>query len=380
MLTYAELVELDRSLRGSSVLSVYVDGRVVDPAQRSVWRRKLENDLTAIRESLEHAPHEVREAFEHCVRYLHEQLATVPGMVGASGWVAFITEQGVRYAEPVPAPVPSVTVWGTGIRAAPYIRALKQQRPVIVAMVDHRLAHLYRYRAGTLEMLETLRAHAHVGPIERMQGAAPSPFHPGVRGTTGADEADRVLRRGLDQLLAQLADRLVELAGDDGWIIIGGAPQPAAAAARALPSRLAARTQVMPSLHLGSTDAEIARGASRGASMLRGARDREHVAELIERAGADGLSTIGAETTLRALHERAVEALFLSERFVETHTDEAEAVIKEAFDQRAYIEAVTGTAAKRLDADARGIAARLRFTPYGAPGASAASLEGGRGA
>lgn len=367
MLSYAELLELDRSLRGSKVLSVYIDGHAPDPAERGVWRRRLESSITSLHRTIESAPRAEREAFEKCVRLLWERLATIPGAVRAMGWAAFVTEDGVRYAEALPVPMPMLAVWGAGARVAPYVRALKQQRPVIVAMVDHRRARLYRFRLGALEELETLRAHAHVGPIERMGGGPLSHFHPGTRGATGADEADRVLRSGHERMLAELADRLVDLAGDDGWIIVGGTPQPAKAAVRALPARVAPRAQVMPSLDIWSTRADIKRAAARGASMLRGARDREHVAELIERAAAGGLGTVGVEPTLEALRAGSVEALFLSQRFLEQQPAEAEAAIRGAFDQGAYVEDVTGTAATRLDAEAGGMGARLRFAHHREP-------------
>lgn len=370
MLSHSELLELDRSLRGSRVLSVYIDGNAPDPAKRAVWRRRLENSITDLRRSLESAPHAEREAFEQCVRLLWQRLATIRGAIRAPGFVAFIAEDGVRYADVLPSPTPTLVAWETGARVAPYVRALKQQRPVIIAMVDHRRARLYRYRFGALEELETLRARAHVGPMERMEGRPSSLFHPGTRGATGADEADRVLRSGHERMLSELAGRLVALAGEDGWIVIGGTPQPAKAAARALPAQIAPRSQVMPSLELRSTRAEIARAAARGASLLRGARDREQVAELIDRAAAGGAGTAGVEPTLDALHAGAVEALFFSQRFLEQHAAEAEAAIREAFDQDASVEEVTGTAATRLDAEAGGMAARLRFAYHREPAAA----------
>lgn len=370
MLTYAELLDLDRSLREKKVLSVYVDGQAPNPAERGVWRRRLESAITDLRRSIESAPHAEREAFDQCVRFLWQRLETIPGALGALGWTAFITEDGVRYAEAIPAPTPALAVWATGARAAPYVRALKQQRPVIVAMIDHRRARLYRYRSGALEELDTLRAHAHVGPVDRMGGNPPAHFHPGTRGATGSDEADRVLRIGYERLLAELADRLVAMAGDDGWIIIGGTPQPAKAAARALPEQIAPRAQVMRSLDIWSTKADIKRAAARGASMLRGARDREQVAELIDRAAAGGLGTVGVDPTLQALRAGAVDALFLSQRFLDQQPGEAEAAIKEAFDHGTEVEEVTGTAAARLDAEAGGMAARLRFAQHGDPAAA----------
>jgi hypothetical protein len=116
---------------------------------------KRDNPLVA-------SPHAGRVAFEECVTLLEDRLARLAGAgaIGAPGWVAFITRTGVRLAEPVATPVPTLAVWGTGMCLTPYVRALKQARPVVVVVADARKARIYRCVAGALTRAETIQAHA----------------------------------------------------------------------------------------------------------------------------------------------------------------------------------------------------------------------------
>jgi hypothetical protein len=367
MLTYAELVDIERSLRGRRVLSVYVGGPAPDPAGRHAWRRAVDGQLGAIRDSLQGASHEEREAFGRASALLGEQMDAMPGVVGAPGWVAFVTAEGVRSAAPVPAPVASLVAWEVGARIAPYVRALKQERPVWVAVVDTRQARLYRYRAGALDALDTLRAHASVGPFDHMGDAPREHFHPGTRGTTGTDAAGRERRAATDRMVVELADRLDALSGGDGWIVLGGTPAAAGAALRALPAPAAARARVLPGLSVWSTDADIRWLAAEGASALRAERDGALVADLLERAGSRGRSAIGAPAVLHALDAGAVQELVLSYHFVERQPAEAEAAVRAAFDQRAAVEVASGRVGERLDRDGGGVAALLRFVPSTSP-------------
>ena len=318
------------------------------------------------------APRDEREAFARSVALLRERLAPTPGALGAPGWAAFVTQGEVRHASALNVSVPFLVTWETGARVAPYVCALTQQGHVVVAIVDTREARLFRYRAGALEKADTLRAQAVVGPTYHMGDAPRDRFHPGTRGTTGTDAAERALRAGTDRMLAELAERLKDIAGKDGWVVIGGTPQAAIAAEAALPPALAPRALRVPTLDVRASDAEIRDRAEEAVAALRQSRQVALVAEVLERYGADGLGAAGTQATWRALDARTVQELLLTGRYVKEHAEEAETAVHAAFDQGALVEALAGAAAERLDRDGAGIAARLRFLLPSALGGTAA--------
>lgn len=208
MLTRAQLMERERSLRDMKVLSVYVTGWSDDPARRDAWRIELKNALAERREGLRKASHTEREAFDACVGRLWEHLGGVAGVLGDPGWVGFVTTEGVRHAEAVPLTLPTRVDWGEGIQLAPYVRLFKQTVPAVLAVVDARLARIYRYRGDRLVKLDTLRAHKHVEAPQHMGETPRTGFHGGTRGATGADEADHARLAGRDTMLRELAERL----------------------------------------------------------------------------------------------------------------------------------------------------------------------------
>ena len=67
MLTYMELVRLERSLREQSVLSVYLDGTSENFASQHAWRTQLDTSLKDLRLWLEGSSHTERALFERCV-------------------------------------------------------------------------------------------------------------------------------------------------------------------------------------------------------------------------------------------------------------------------------------------------------------------------
>jgi hypothetical protein len=102
MLTYTQLVALERSVRDECVLSVYRHGAADDPAARFVWRRELNKSLRDLRRWLTGAPHDEREQFELCVRRLETRLAPCASGLPSPGWVAFITSDMVYHSEELP--------------------------------------------------------------------------------------------------------------------------------------------------------------------------------------------------------------------------------------------------------------------------------------
>lgn len=374
MLTRTELAELYRSLGAERVLSVYIDGTSTDPAQR-LWRVQLDNSLTDLRTWLDGSPHEERELFNRCVEKLKESIGTLPFGIGAPGWAAFITKDGVREAHHLPVPVSTLAVWSTGPCLAPYMRALKEARSVILAVADATKADLYRYQMGTLERLETVRAHHVIKDSPHMSAPARQGFHTGTRGTTGRDSAQRTMLAGRDRMLAETIDRISELAGRESWIVLGGIKRETSQLAKDLEVAFPDRVLGLDSFDVNASEAEIAEMARTSASTLRNAFDARRIEELVGLAAAQGLGMIGAPDTRMALSQSSVRELYLTQGYLKEHASEAEEAIRSALEQDAVVEEVSGSAAALLD-EHGGMAAGLRFRPSAIEDAVAADTKG----
>lgn len=361
MLTAHELQDLARELDGVPVLSLYVDARVTDPAMRHAWRPAMAAELRAQRERL--TDDEARAAFDRAAQFVEDPMPPLDGAWGTPGWAAFVTADGPHYAAALPVRVPTLAAWRDGPLVAPYLRALKQHRPVIVAVVGSRAIRLYRYALNELIPLPDLSISA-----DEERGASsvksPSPRGnalPAARGALATEHAARRQRAEFQRLATALAHRLGELAGHDGWILLGGTPMWARLAADALPAELADRVLVSPELDHGDADDAIIRLAKDAATSLRASQSSAMLNQLLERAGAGGRASAGVPATQRALHARAVDLLLLSQAFVAEQDTLAEDVVRAALAQSAEVEVLSGDAATQLDRAAGGIAARLRF-------------------
>jgi len=361
MLTPSDVQALVRELSDTNVLSVYLETRVTDPAMRDAWRPALQ---TALRDLAATVPERERPDFEQARGSLLGIVPPLGGTWGAEGWVAFVTADGPRYARELPMQCPTLAAWRKGPVVAPYMRVLKEHRPVIVALVDSRSARVYRYAWGSLEELpetglsvpddvETKLASG----SDRRAGAS----YPAPRSATGTEKEQQRQFINFERMARMLGARLAELAGDDGWILIGGTPEPSRLAGAALPSRVADRATVLDTLEHDATVNEIVGAAQRTATELRARRGRALLAPLLEHAGAGGRAASRVPSTQRALRANAVDLLVMSPEFVRIDADEAEEAVRAALLQGAEVEVLSGDAAADLDLRADGIAARLRF-------------------
>lgn len=368
MLTRTQLADLHRSLAAERVLSVYIDGTATDPANRQ-WRLQLDNSLTDLRTWLEGSPHAEREQFNRCVERLTENLNTLPVGIGAPGWAAFITKDGVRDAHHLPVPVSTLAAWSTGPCLAPYVRALKESRSVVVAVTDATKADLYHYRLGRLELLETVSAHHVIREAPHMSAPPRQGFHRGTGGPPGRDAAQRSLLAGRDRMLAEAADRITERAGAASWIILGGIKREVAHLADRLAPAAPDRVLELHTLDVHASEAEIADAARTGASTLRNAFDATRIETIVGLAAAHGLGVLGPGDTRVALAQASVRELYLTRSYLREHASETEDAIRAALDQDASVEEVSGPAAALLDKHG-GLAAGLRFRPAVIPGSS----------
>lgn len=373
MLTYEKLVELERSLRGRRLLSVYVDGGAADPVGRSRWRHTLDRATEHARAMLDGASAAERAAFDKCAKKLMELLPQTIVALYPPGWVAFIEPEAVRFAGSLHVAPPTSVSWGYGVRVAPYLRALKQHQPAVAVVVDSVRGRIYRYIHGALERVDTVHVHSDAEEAEHMGSPPASGFHRGTRGRTATDEVERSHRASRAVMMRRLATRVVEAAGADGWVLLGGIPEAVRELMAALPEQmiLGRRVRVLSELDAQATDARVAAAAERGATLQRRAYDLARVEEVIDHAAAGGRGVIRRESTLRALRTGAVQRLFLTERFLREHPDDGEELVRAAFDNGALVEQASGDAADRLDTEADGVGARLRYVMAASTGGAA---------
>jgi hypothetical protein len=293
MITTTDLRELSQELADSRVLSVYLDTHLNDPALRFTGRAVVAAALRVARAQTDDDAD--RLLFDRAALAIYQELPPPDDLRGAPGWAAFVTAEGVRHVGWLPVRPTSFAAWRDGPVIAPYLRALEEQRPVVVALVDSRSARLYRYVAGRLEAIETLAPS-----FEELLGGERAPTSsrvgrsvPAPRGAVATEAAERRRRSAFQRLTSVLSPRLAQLAGVEGWILIGGTPEWSRLAGEALAPQLCERLLLSSSLGLTATDEEIAREAKRAASALRSVHGRRLLAEVLEASGARGRAAIG---------------------------------------------------------------------------------------
>lgn len=380
MLTTRELNALLRDSEDRHVLSVYFDARVTDPAMRHTARAAIATVVRGARGAI--TDDGELASFDRAASFLDQQISQLVGAWGQPGWVAFVTADGPLYTSDLPIKVPTLAEWHEGPFISPYLRVLKQHRPVVVALVDSRSARLFRYRWGSVTPLPELTIEAHddlaetPAPSEVRATSSPAP-----RGALGTEHANRRRRDLFRRLASSLATRLAELANDDGWVLIGGTPEWARVAGDALPQKLADRTLVSATLDHDAAEATIRDMAKEAATSLRAAHGRRLLDALIERSGPHGRGAVGVPAVQRALRAQAVGTLLLTPEYLRLNPRDAEDAVRAAIPHGADIEVLSGDAAEQLDRDGEGIAAQLRFAieESAAPGEwSTSTAEGGQ--
>ena len=356
MLQSTELYELARALDGERVLSVYLDSRVTDPALRHAWRPALASALRRTRDGI--VDKRERSAFDRAAAFFHDPVPPPGGAWGAPGWVAFVRPDGPVHSAELPIRTETVAAWRDGPLIAPYLRALKQHRAVIVGIVDGRGARLYRYAYGTLTSLDDVRIEdrsAHGSDSRHARARA----IPAPRGALTAGTASKRQRVEFDRVAAAVTEKLALEAGEDAWILIGGTLEIARLTGDGLPQRLTDRAVVSPFLGRSASAEAIVAAAKRAARSLRARADASHVNDVLRYRGHR--AAVGTPAVQRALHARAVDLLLLSPRFLSVGGAEADDLVRSAVRQGATVDVLSGEPAHAVDTSAGGVAARLRF-------------------
>lgn len=361
MLTRDQLAELYRGLQEEGVLSVYVDGMGTDPALRKAWRTRLDHELEREERRILKSDSNDLEAFKAAEEKLLKELDSIEAFLPKKGWVGFVTSEGVRHAEDLPVQVPNMVRWDHGPRVAPYIRGLKQLRPMAVALVDSRRSRIFLYKEGVVDEVADIRADTFLGDL--LDPAAPQRTgnFSGSRGETATDAAQRYLDTGMTKMLKRVREICGDLLQPEGFLLLGGDQEALAHLRPLFPRHLDSRILENPSLYLEMTLPEVKTAAAEGASTLSKYRQAALLDQIVERAYSGGNGSLGAEETVRALQEGRVDILALSRGFVGANPDLADRCVADAFHQGADIRVFSGEPAARLDAEGGGIGARLRY-------------------
>lgn len=367
MLTRDQIIDLYREQRSENVLSVYIDADQHDPAQRGVWRVRLQQGLEEERRKIENGARDQGTGDLEAFEAAKEHIDTAIGVDGDSflpgrGWVGFATGDGLIHAESINAPLPDLTRWERGVRIAPYLRALKWSRSALVALIDHRRGRLLQCHEGEAETLADLHADTFVGDLTDIGTAKRATDRSGVRGKTATDAAQAILDNAGDRLAGRLAAQITDLADETDVLFVGGEPSVTAELVRQLPSRAAELKQEMEGLHFGMSASQIVKEVEEAMARVADARSKKLLDEAVDQARSGGRGCLGSEDTEAALKERRVQTLLLSERLCEQRPDYADVLIGTALGAnggRSYV--LTRESGEQLDEAGSGVGAILHY-------------------
>ena len=355
MMNDLELQLFDATLRREPVLSVYL----ALAASRSAWSLDLEHAIERTRNTLAAAPHNERERFEAASRQAERAVSSIPAGSAGATWIAFVMPTGVRHSEITPIPLPTLVAWSEGIRLAPYLRVLDANVPVVMVVADNAHLDLWEYRDAQCRLVERIHARPSANhEAAHLSGAPPKTgFHTGTRGGVARDEWQRQRREATSRMLDVGATRVRQLAGEAGWVGVGGIQNVARRFARilAVPGRVQ-----LAAIDVHATVAMLTAAARDVARSMGERRDAVSVRETIEKAAPSGYGVLGPDDTLKALERGRVKELYVSERFLRERMEEAELGVRHARRQAARVVVLTGRSATSLD-EQGGVAARLRY-------------------
>lgn len=361
MLTRDDLARLHREWQETKVLSVYLDGSNHDFAERGVWRKRFERALADLRKSLESSGAGDSGDFEAAAKRIEGQLSQYEQFLPGRAWVGFATGDRLIYGEAVPVPMPDLARWDAGIRIAPYVRALKQERLVVTVLVDSRKARIFEYADGILTEREDLLSDAVLEDFASINISKRATGYTGVRGKTGTDAAQWSQENESERLVKRVHQVVADRTGTTGFVVVGGLPEAIASTVNQFSPSLRERTVERPSAFLAMSDAEVRELTSEAASAVHQSMQAAMLDEVVNHAMAGGKGALGARDVELALTEGRVDTLLLSRSYIVANPDYADRLVGIALEGGAEVEELSLDGAARLDAEGHGVAARLRY-------------------
>jgi len=360
MLTEPQLIALYRDHLDQPVLSVYLNASQTDPALRSAWHTRFQTAVSDVLQKAQ-ADEDVVAAFDAALARISDALGQPDDFLAGKGWVGFATADELLYAESLPVPMPDLIRWEPGIRVAPYLRALKQARPVALTIIDSRRAWVLRYQQGDLVEVRDIRADEDFGDLHDSTGSKRAERSTGVRGTTGKDRAQALRELETARIADEAAKHVADIAGSEGTVILGGVESAIAHLHKALPSQLEERTAIRTTLSFDMPTPSILEVVEAAASELSRTRQVNLLDHVFDLALSRGAACLGRPETERAIVERRVRMLAVSDTLRSAEPDAADQVVGRAFECGASAVEVPSSAYPRLDEEAGGVAALLHY-------------------
>jgi len=357
---YATLVEFAREHREHHTLSVYAHVTTHDPASRRQWHVEIRKAMSRERDALARAAVWERTAFEACALRIEAALAQTTPVHGVTGWAWFVSEDGRALTQPLAGFVETSVSWRRGVRILPCLGAIAHA-PAIVAIVDRERSRIYQLAEGQLTTLHTLDDHAEVEPGSHMGTSPRQGFHPGTRGETQRDGAQRRVREHNRRHVDAAAQQIATAAGGEQDVVLGGSLGTRALVIEALPAPVAARVVVAGTLTASTPEPEIPALATGALAAMASARRRELLHTLLDGAPHAGHGVFGLATVTAGAHAGAVDRLLVSATLAAHQGDAVEAVVQAVLLNGGDVEIVPQSDAGPLDAHAGGVAARMRF-------------------
>ena len=358
-MTRSALAELSQTLGEQLVLSVYLARTNEDPGQGQAWRKRLDAALSDVRADLEaRAPAELS-AFERATDRVMSGLDSFGRILPSEGWCALATEERLWLSEGLPFQPHELVRWRAGASIAPYVRALKVGRPAVLAVLTRMHTDLYRYEGGEFSGPTKLHAEwpaAEAGDVGVSKRASTVS---GVRGTTRTDYMERARDENMRRHRKELTEALIEMAGDDGVVVLGGTQKAISAVRNDLEKTLPGRIAEAPELAFDTAREDLLAHLRTAASSLT----EERQARLMDQCADPHRGCHGWNETYRALAAGAVDTMLLARGMIESTPDDAERLVRLALAQGAEVEEVGGELGERLAAKGGGVIARLRFVP-----------------
>lgn len=381
MLSNRDLSQLASTYRDQRVLTIYLHTTAENPADRRAWQAELDNALQAVRARAAGADRDERAAVEGTLERVREWISGRTQPSGGANLLLVVSPAGVVHEASLSADVPVAASWGAGVHLAPLLRGVGRGERATVLLLDARHAHLFRLDVPRrLERLQSFTAQGEGeggggegdrdSGIDRRMGAVTGGMHPGTRGVTGTDEAERQRLAARQRLYAEALQRAAEVMGREEWLVLAGATRSVAAARALVPTALSARTVEMDHVDVHASEAVLAESVSAEIALRERARDLATVRELLEAYGARGRGAAGIEATRAVLERESVAELLLSETFAQRHPDETDELLRAAIAQGATVRAVGGDAGAESDSQAGGVLARLRYALVPGDGAA----------
>jgi hypothetical protein len=340
-------------------LSVYVTGRLSAPSMRNAARVVMRQRIEAAR-ATRHVDGGAPELFEQCVTLLEQHLPSDAALHRLGTWFCFITASGDVVSGSVPEAIDASVSWDVGPAIVPLLSA-GAPTPAFVLPIDQEHARLCRLEDDNLVTLHDEEVEPLVVEGDHMGAQPRQGYHHGTTGETLTERTQRRRRAKRDRFQTSVRRLVESTVGDTGVLVIGGSNEAAHALVGTLSAPLARRTTLATELRFETGSAHAAMQARTALHCLAD-RNLGHWFDVLreERLGA-GRSASGPPDVERALVQGDVAQLVLSRTFARRHARGAHTFALRAIAEGAEVYVASLDAAARLDEQASGIAAELRF-------------------